>query len=133
MEKRINKELDDLTNEGYETHIHKDKNNKTILTTDTFKLELPINYPFTAPYIYIALNNGKYATIYQMECLLLNKKIFDTFKKEDMDKLQFINSEIKYILGIHYSPSIPLTSYVKHLDFLSKTFYNYDKEIRLTY
>ena len=63
MEKRINKELDELVNAGYEIHVIKDNSKNTILISDTFKLELSHNYPFEEPDIYIALNNGKYVKI----------------------------------------------------------------------
>ena len=67
MESRINKELDELVNEGYEIHIVKDKSKNTILISDTFKIELSNDYPFKEPYIYISLNNGKYISISQIK------------------------------------------------------------------
>ena len=125
MEKRINKELDDLTNDGYEVIITK-KNNTTILISDTFKIELSANYPFKEPNLFVSLCNNKFATMSEIENWVSKNKIVDTFQKEDIERLHFIIREIKNTTHFNYSPSIRLTFYIKHLDFLSKIFYNYN-------
>jgi len=125
MEKRINKELDDLTNDGYEVIITK-KKNTTILISDTFKIELSSNYPFKEPNLLVSLHDNKFATMSEIENLVSKNKIVDTFQKEDIERLHFIIREIKNTTYCNYSPSIRLTFYIKHLDFLSKILYNYN-------
>ena len=125
MEKRINKELNDLTNDGYEVIISK-KNNTTILISDTFKIELSSNYPFKEPTLWVALHDNKFATISDIENWISQNKIIDTLQIEDRERLHFIRNEIINSTHFNYSPSIRLIFYIKHLDFLSKIFYNYN-------
>lgn len=125
MEKRINKELDDLTNAGYEVIITK-KNNTTILISDTFKIELSSNYPFKEPNLFVSLRDNKFATMSEIEYWVSQNKLVDTLQKEDIERLHFIIHEIKNTTYCNYSPSIRLTFYITHLDFLSKIFYNYN-------
>ena len=126
MESRINKELDELVNEGYEIHIVKDKSKNTILISDTFKIELSNDYPFKEPYIYISLNNGKYITISQIKYLMSKKNILDTYLKEDIDNLKIIIEKFNNFSRYNYSPSVRILSYVKNLDYLSNKFFYLD-------
>lgn len=124
MESRINKELDELVNEGYEIHIVKDKSKNTILISDTFKIELSNDYPFKPPDIYISLNNGKYVSISQINYLISNKNILDIYLKEEIDNLKIILEKLNNMLKYDYSPSIRILSYVKNLDYLSNKCFN---------
>ncbi len=125
METRINKELDDLTNDGYEVIITK-KNNTTILISDTFKIELSPNYPFKEPNLLVALQDNKFASISNIEYWISQNKIINTLQNKDIERLFSIIHEIKNTTCYNYSPSIRLIFYIKHLDFLSKLFYNYN-------
>ena len=59
--------------------------------------------------VVVALNNGKYATMSQVNCWLSTQNIVDTFKKEDIDGIN-----IEQILGKNlYSNKYALINYIR--------------------